>query len=138
MTQPNDPVDTFELMASHPGDPPKLRALRFAVIAMGFVLFVGLAAVVARIIYLTMRPASQSVDGVASPSSQPLGNSASGSTIAADINLALPAGAKVRSQSLAGNRLAVHYEVGGLEGILILDLETGRPLSQVRISAGPR
>ena len=137
MTQPNDPVDTFELLAAHPDDPPNIRALRFVVIAMGFVLFVGLAAVVARIVYLTMRPVSQSVEGAQSQAI-PSSSGAQSSGIAADINLALPAGAKVRSQSLAGNRLAVHYEVGGIEGIVILDLETGRPLSQVRISAGPR
>lgn len=137
MTQPTDPVDTpidtFSLLSDHPGDPPKIRALRLAVIAMGAVLLVGLAAVVARIVYLTTRPPA-AVSAFSNPTTAPL----SGSLLAADISLALPPGAKVRSQSLDGNHLAVHYEAGGLEGILILDLETGRPISQVRISSGTK
>ena len=34
-------------------------------------------------------------------------------------------GAQVRSVSLSGNRLAVHYDAGAAPGIAVLDLQTG-------------
>ena len=136
MTQSPEPVDTFQLLKAHPDDPPNIRMLRFAVIGMGALLLAGVAAVVGRIAYLATRPVataiSTTVTGAVAPSSAGLATTASG-PIATEVRLALPPGAKVRSQSLNGNRLAVHYEAPAGDGILILDLETGRPISQVRI-----
>ncbi len=131
MTQPPERVDTFELLRSRADDTPNIRWLRFAVIGMGVVLALGFAAVIGRIVYLTTRPvAPVSVTPDARPAAQ-----TSSTTLASDMALALPVGAKVRTQSLSGNRLSVHYDGPAGEGIVILDLETGRPISQVRIQS---
>jgi hypothetical protein len=133
MTQPQDRVDTFELLRARPDDPPNIKALRFAVIGMGGVLAIGLLAVFGRIVYLTTRPPT-AIAVTPAGAVAPIGTVSA--AIANDIALALPAGAKVRSQSLAGNRLSVHYEAPAGDGIIILDLETGRPVSQVRLQSG--
>jgi hypothetical protein len=131
MTQPPERVDTFELLRSRPDDPPNIRWLRFAVVGMGVILILGLATMVARIVYLTTRPA---VAVSVTPDAKQT-NAQGTATIASDMALALPLGAKVRTQSLSGNRLSVHYDGPGGEGIVILDLETGRTISQVRIQS---
>jgi hypothetical protein len=96
-----------------------VRMLRIAVIAMGVVLVLGFVAVIARIVYLVNR------GGETVPvASQPIQETA---------RLALPAGASVRHISLAGQRLAVHYEGSGGSGIVILDLQTGKLVSRVEI-----
>ncbi len=129
MTQAPDPVDTFELLRARPDDPPNIRMLRLAVIVMSAVLAGGVVAVIARIVYLTTRQPSSIVAFQASP-----GTAMAAATWAADIPVALPAGSKVRSQSLSGNRLSVHYEAPGGDGILIVDLQTGLPVSHVHLS----
>jgi hypothetical protein len=131
MTEQNPPVDTFELLRARPDDPPNIRLLRRAVLAMGVLLVAGFGLLVARVVYLALRspvPAAQPALVTAAPfqAAQP---------IAAEMRLALPPGAKVRSQSISGNRLSVHYETASGEGIIILDLESGRPASHVRLSA---
>lgn len=96
-----------------------VRMLRIAVIAMGVVLVLGFVAVIARIVYLVNR------GGETAPAvSLPIREAA---------RLALPAGASVRNLSLAGQRLAVHYESPGGSGIVILDLQTGKVVSRVEI-----
>lgn len=94
----------------------QIRMLRIAVIAMGVILVLGFITVIARIVYLVNR--SSETTTVASPQAA---------------RLALPAGASVRSMSLTGHRLAVHYEGPGGGGIVILDLQTGKPVSRVEI-----
>ena len=133
MTEVPEPVDTFQLLRAQADDPPNIRMLRFAVIGMGVVLLAGFAAVIGRIAYISTRPVGTSVTASVDGTSTVARSPAVSNTLAAEVRLALPQGAKVRSQSLDGNRLAVHYEAPTGEGILILDLETGRPLSQVRI-----
>ena len=130
MTQSPEPVDVLQLLRSHPDDPPNVRWLRYAVIGMGLAMVVGFVAVIGRIVYLTSRPTipAASITGSTLPTIAP-------AALASEVRLALPPGAKVRSQSLAGNRLAVHYESPAGEGIIILDLETGRPVSQVTIGS---
>jgi|LNFM01.1.fsa_nt_gb hypothetical protein len=119
--------------ANGPAEPPSgqttgmalnerhIKMLRFAVIAMGVILVLGFITVIARIVYLVNRS----------------GDSATTSTVSQPIQqaarLALPAGASVRQMSLAGSRLAVHYEGAGGSGIVILDLQTGKPISRVEI-----
>ncbi len=46
-------------------------------------------------------------------------------------------GAEVRSISLSGNRLAVHYEAGGAAGIAIFDLQTGRMVTDIAVEPKP-
>ena len=90
---------------------------------LGLLLVAGLATVVGRIIYLaSVAPA------------QP--ESAGGGALSPALSLALPAGAVVRSMSLSGDRLAVHYEAAGAEGIAVLDLRTGRRLASIGIARG--
>jgi hypothetical protein len=97
----------------------QVRMLRIAVIAMGVILVLGFITVIARIVYLVNR-GSETTTAV----SQPVRDAA---------RLALPAGASVRHISLAGQRLAVHYDGPSGSGIVILDLQTGNPVSRVEI-----
>jgi hypothetical protein len=131
MTQSPEPVDAFQLLRADPSDPPNIRLLRFAVVAMGAILMLGFAAVAARIVYLTTRP---SPSGPAVTSAGPAIGPTLNAPIATELRLALPLGAKVRSQSLAGTRLAVHYDGPTGDGIMILDLESGRILSQINLA----
>lgn len=129
----------FELFKPRPDDPPNIRYLRFAVVSMGVILLIVFMAVIARLAYLLTRP-------LPGPGPAPVeisGSAASGATTVAppqaplqpEIQLQLPPSARVRSQYLSGNRLSVHYDTPAGEGIMILDLVTGRPLSHVRVLA---
>ncbi len=99
------------------------RILKFVVIALAVVLIAGLAAVAWRVIYL------------ASPS--PTQPAAPTLAIRPAQSLKLPAGAQVRSISLSGNRVAVHYETGTGAGIAIFDLQTGQMVTDLGIEAKP-
>lgn len=113
-SEPNDPA-AIVLGDRH------IRMLRFAVIAMGVVLVLGFVAVIARIVYLVNR----SSDTASAPAvSQPLKDAG---------RLALPPGASVRTMSLSGSRLAVHYDGPSGSGIVIMDLATGAPASRIEI-----
>ena len=69
--------------------------------ALAILLFAGLAAVIGRVIYLASPSATQ-------PAAAPDARHPAGAEPAS-----CRPGAQVRSVSLSGNRLAVHYEVGG-------------------------
>jgi hypothetical protein len=97
----------------------QLKMLKVAVIIMGIILVLGFATVIARIVYLVNR-GGETVTTVSAPAQQAA-------------RLALPAGASVRNISLNGHRLSVHYEGPGGSGIVILDLETGKPVSRIEI-----
>jgi hypothetical protein len=102
----------------------KVRALIFIVSFLGLLIVAGLVAVILRIIYLSSTPSAQraTTDAAEAPS-------------AAD-RLDLPAGAVVKSMSVGGDRLAVHYDAPGGGGIAILDLATGTVLRRVDIVPG--
>jgi hypothetical protein len=100
------------------------RILKLVVAVLGLLIFAGLAAIVWRVIYLASPSPTQPA---ASPSL----------AIRPEQSLVLPAGAEVRSISLSGNRLAVHYEAGGGTGIAILDLQTGRMVTDVAVEPKP-
>jgi hypothetical protein len=103
------------------------RNLKIIVTVLAVLLFVGLAAVIGRIIYLASLPAAQ-----------PPPEAMAGAPIAPAFSLALPAGAEVRSMALSGDRLAVHYEAAGTQGIAVIDLRTGRPAASIGIErTGP-
>jgi hypothetical protein len=99
----------------------QVRWLRIAVIVMGMLIVMGLAAVIGRIIYLVARPSGQI--GALSPGSA--------APMAPEVRAAIPAGAHVRSVSLQGDRLAIHYETPAGSGIAIIDLASGRTLGNV-------
>jgi hypothetical protein len=96
------------------------RNLKIIVVVLAVLLAVGLAAIVARIFYVASRPAAQ-----------PSVTSTAPATLRPELSMQLPAGAEVRSISLSGDRLAVHYSAAGAEGIAVLDLQTGQPVASV-------
>lgn len=104
------------------------RTLVFVVVILGLLIVAGLVAVIGRVLYLSSRPGAP---GEAS------GARTSGSgdiqRAIADVPLPLPPGAQVKSMSLSGNRLAVHYE--GPEGasIVIVDLGSKSIIARVKI-----
>ena len=101
-----------------------VKALKFAVIAMGVLIFVGLAVVVGRIIYLAS----------GSSTSEPLAASA----VAADGQVSLPMGARVKQMTMTNDRLVLHYESNANAGLVILDLKTARQISHIEIETrGP-
>ena len=117
---PSEPIEAPDPAALVLGD-RHLRTLRITVIAMGVVLVLGFGAVIARIVYLVNRGSdTESTTAI----SQPLKDAA---------RLALPSGASVRTLSLSGSRLAVHYDSPTGSGIVILDLATGTPASRIEL-----
>jgi hypothetical protein len=104
---------------------PHARAqsiLKFVVVALGVLLVAGLATVIGRIIYLASAPPVQPV---------------ASSTVSSNQTLQLPQGSEVRSISLSGNQMAVHYEMPEGSGIAVLDLATGREATHVSIVSVP-
>ncbi len=99
------------------------RVLKFVVIALGVLILAGVVAVFGRIIYLASGQATQ-----------PLVTESIGPT---QQTLNLPMGAQVRSISLSGDRLAVHYESGGRTGIAVIDLKTGERATDVTVTPEP-
>jgi hypothetical protein len=109
------------------------RILKFIVVTLAILLFAGLLGAVARVIYLASAPVAQPATSALTTAPTPAPTPA----IRPEQSLALPAGAQVRSVSLSGNRLAVHYDVGSASGIAVLDLQTGRTVTNVAIEAKP-
>jgi hypothetical protein len=99
------------------------RNLKIIVIALAVLMLAGLVAIVGRVIYLASGSPTQPAALV--PAIRP------------EQKLGLPAGAQVRAVSLSGNRLAVHYDAGGAEGIAVLDLQTGVTITTVAIERAP-
>ena len=99
---------------------PQVRALRIAVIVMGVLIVMGrgLVAVIGRIIYLMARPSGQ----ITSHCGQ----------LTPEIAAPLPGGAHIKSVTLQGDRLAIHYEAAAGAGIVVIDLASGKTLSRVR------
>jgi hypothetical protein len=111
------------------------RAMKFVVAGLALLLIAGLVAVAMRVIYLASKPKIQEPPQAATRAPPAV---ASTRGLSAELRLALPAGAEVRSVSLSGDRLAVHYIAGATAGIAILDLQTGRKLSDVTIAPGQK
>lgn len=114
------------------------RNLKIIIAALSLMIVGGLAAIIIRIV--TMPPTSPTVSAAAgsatsdAPATQPI--IASGGPIG-DIALELPAGAKIVSVSVAGSRLAVHYDGTAGAGIAVIDLDTGRRIANVKQSIAP-
>ena len=106
-----------------PVDARLQRNLKMVVFGLALLIFAGLAAIAGRIIYLA-----------SGASTQPAAHSLA---LRPEQILALPRGATVRSVSLSGDRLAVHYEAGGDDGIAVLDLQTGQTVTSVGIERAP-
>lgn len=102
-------------------DGPGVRALKLAVIAMGVMIVLGVLTVIGRIVYLASQGPRQA------------SSTAVSSRLAPAARLALPSGAHVRQVSLAGDRLAVHYESAAGSGIAVIDLVSGAVLSRIDV-----
>ena len=99
----------------------QIRKLRLVVIAMSVALIAGVATLIGRVIYLANRGSEQAPRGA----------------LVSEPRLTLPAGATLKSSALWGDRLSAHYTSPKGEGLMILDLATGKVLSHVRIDTAP-
>jgi hypothetical protein len=96
----------------------QIRKLRMVVIAMSLLLVAGVATVIGRVLYLANRGQEQAMPrGMLSP----------------EARLVLPAGATLKSATLSGDRLAAQYTSPKGDGLIIMDLVTGKMVSHVRI-----
>lgn len=102
--------------------------LVFIVAFLGLLILAGLAAVIVKIIYLSSAPPAQLAKQAA------VGNAAS-VALAGD-RLDLPAGAVVKSVSIGGDRLAVHYEAPDGAGIAVVDIASGAVLRRLDEAPG--
>jgi len=102
--------------------PRQVRVLKIAVIAMGVLLVVGFAFVIAVIAY---QASNLGQDKPAAPASAALeGN---------ETALTIPEGATVTSMALDGDRLALHLNSSAGTEIAVIDLSTGKVLSRIRL-----
>ncbi|MET0576211.1 MAG: fimbrial protein [Mesorhizobium sp.] len=104
------------------------KLVRFVAINLGL-LFVALMAVVGAIVYKSGRSAPET----ASPASV-VPSPAEGAMLTGDI--ALPAGARLLSQSLSGNRIALDAELSdGSRAILLYDIGERRIVGHFAVKA---
>ena len=101
----------------------QMRLLKFAVTGMGVVLIAGIVALIGRVAYLAQRNNAPVTSGVV----------ASGQKLVTGARVELPAGAVLKSSTLAGDRLVVTYSDASGDGVVIADLTTGQTISRVRI-----
>ena len=122
-------ADTTETEVAKPSgailNDDQIRKVRLAVIGMSVVLVAGVATLIGRVVYLANRGSEQATVF------------RSGETLTPEARLVLPPGAAVKSTSLTGNRLSAHYTSLKGDGLLILDLVTGKTLSHVRFETSP-
>lgn len=107
-------------------NPKTQRLLVFVVVFLGLLIVGGLVAVIGRVIYLSSRAPQPAA------SSQQAEPGVIQRTIA-DVPLSLPPGAQVKSTSLSGDRLAVHYEGPDGAAIVIVDLGSKSIIERVKI-----
>jgi len=110
--------------------PRGVRILKIVVIAMGVLLVGGFIFVIGVIAY----QASNLGQGKSSAPAKP---SAAASTVlpGSETELAIPAGATVSSMALDGDRLALHVTSSAGQEIVVIDLTSGKVISQIRLDA---
>jgi hypothetical protein len=104
----------------------QIKHLRTSIIVMSVLLVIGVITLIARVIYLVSGRSEQAATTTMANTSAP---------VMADIKLQLPPGASLKTSSLQGTRLLAHYSGPAGDGLLILDLSTGKTLSHVRFEA---
>ncbi len=103
------------------------RNLKIVVGVLALMILLGLGAVAMRI------------SGLATDTKSGPTTATAVATPGGEVVLELPHGAKVVSISLSGNQLAVHHDGPAGTGVAIVDLATGRRITDVKtISAVPR
>lgn len=101
------------------------RLLVLIVAFLGLLILVGLGAVLFKILSLASAPSAPSEAAATLP------DRAASETIE---RVALPAGAVVKSVSLSGDRIAVHYEAAGAAGVAVVDLNTGAVVRRLELA----
>ena len=122
----DDPAE--DAAATNLPNPKVQRTLVFVVVLLGLLIVAGLVAVIGRVLYLSSRSPAQlaaSDSGSETP--------AQSKRAVAEVPLPLPPGAVVKSTSLFGNRLAVHYEGPEGSAIVVVDLESKAIIARVQI-----
>lgn len=105
------------------------KLLRFMVINLG-ILFIALMAVVGALVYrmsTTRTPAPAAVEAVAPPTADGV----------LEGTIALPAGARIVSQSLSGRQISLEIEAAGKRSILIYDLSQRQVIGRYAVVAQP-
>ncbi|MDF1599267.1 fimbrial protein [Mesorhizobium sp. YIM 152430] len=102
----------------------KVRAklMRFVVINLG-ILFLALMAVVGALVYRAVSTEASTEEALAGLPLPPEGSTITG-------QIALPAGASVLSQSLAGGRLTLLIETAGAREIVVYDIGSARIIAR--------
>lgn len=100
------------------------RNLKILVGGLGALILIGVAAVAIRM--LTVASGTR-VSGSSAPASM----STSGA-LRGEMALELPRAAKVVSVSVSGNRLVVHHESPSGTGIVVIDLDTGQRIVDIK------
>jgi hypothetical protein len=105
------------------------KLVRFVAINLGL-LFIALMAVVAAVVYKTN--SSSEAPAVANGAAVP--SPAEGAFLSGDI--ALPAGARIVSQSLSGNRVSIDAELAdGSRSIFLYDFSERRVVGEFKVKA---
>ena len=122
MTENNDAAASADASPLGPG---AVRALKITVVVMGILILIGLALVISRIIQLSSKTRGQTTANGTATTTQ--------TTLTEKAKLAIPAGATIKTISLSGHRLAVHYEAATGSEIAIVDITTGKTVSRIRL-----
>lgn len=123
-----------------PLTPGQVKALKIAIGIMSFLIVAILIVIVARVIYLATSKSSRSAaspTGTVQATTSAATTGAPAANLAPEHRLALPAGAKLDTTSLHGNRLVINYRAGTESRIRIVDLVTGKTLSEITITTSP-
>lgn len=127
---PANPVDPTRLPGAILNE-AQVKQVKRAIIVMTALLVIGLVALFARIIYLATNRGDANRAGVMGGP----GQAGVAVPLLADVKLSLPSGAKLTGSSLQGSRLLAQYTSSTGDGLIVLDLATGRPLSHVKVDA---
>lgn len=107
-----------------PLSPAGVKALKFAIVAMGVMIIVGLVLMVGRIIYLASKPKPAKTAATAV------------TTLAAEVSVWLPPATRAKHLALDGDRLSVLYEGDGGSGAIVIDLTRGKTISSITFKSG--
>ncbi|MEM7398555.1 MAG: hypothetical protein AAF354_06400 [Pseudomonadota bacterium] len=140
MTKPVDPENLAPEDTPIEGTvltPRQVGMLKVAVVVMGIMLLAGLAAVIAGMIYQASKigtePSAPAQAAVAAPDPIALEPTKPGVPHTLDI----PGDANVVSMSLDGHRLALHLRSRDSAGIVVIDLNSGKVVSRLKIESAP-
>jgi Family of unknown function (DUF6476) len=123
----NDPITEVQPTPSPAGailSDDQIRRLKWIVAAMTTVLILGVATLIGRVIYLANNRPEQG--GIATREA----------ALLTEATLLLPKGAALKTVTVIGNRLVAPYVSSSGEGVMILDLATGKTISHVRVKTG--